>query len=691
MSGAYPRSLNLDTLFVNKIIYKNPNNQPPPPNQLFFSDGAGGTAFEYLPSTISSATRAVNAVTAPLASGGNFQYIASNQYNVFSLSNGAGMQFYSNNDVRGNPQLTIYNTGPEQIVASGEQLSFSSLQNQVNGGRTLNYVGLGGIDVYISDVAVVFESVETSTLSSLVVLTSTNTGLETELSTLVYQTNSTFANVNAFTTSTGINALYSTFNNNFTFLNNISSYFLVPDTLTISTISTVNLTINHNQIQDYPLTDSIFDPCVVYAGSTIISTNTDFLTFTDNFTNTTFAIDKEYMYAASTFEGSTLVTRGQQVQLGWFPFLSTQGSGTSMRQTFVPFSQQIQVLEQMVYPDQTSTITNYSLRNIARFDEICTSNNFIIESPGLYVSSIFASSINNIQQLPVGSNFGEYLYFNGGGFAVGGDTKIALGSNSGSTLQGMLAVAFGLAAGQSNQGMAAVAIGSDTGQIQQGPASVAIGSDAGQIRQGPAAVAIGMGAGMSNQGMASVAIGYNAGLNHQLPHSIVINATGNELDASTTAGFYVAPINNDTTIQPVLTYNTGTNEIVYGTKTFVIPHPVISNKYLVHACLEGPEAGVYYRGRGAIKQNERQTTIVLPDYVDRLATEFTIQLTPVYNGQDRVLSATDVHNNRFDVFGPPGAFYWHVYGLRQAIETEPEMQAVQLHGEGPYRWVGSLE
>ena len=609
--------------------------------------------------------------------------------NIFSLSNGAGMQFYSNNDILGNPQLTIYNTGPEQIVANGQQLSFSSLQNQVNGGVTLNYVGLGGVDVYISDVAVVFSSVETSTLSSLVALTSTNAGLEAELSTLVYQTNSTLANVDAFTTSTGIYALYSTFDNSLDFINNISSYFLEPNTLTISTISTVNLTINRNLIQDRPLTDSVTDPCVVYAGSTLISTNTDFLTFTDNFTNTTFAIDKEYLYAASSFSGSTLVTRGQQVQLGWFPFLSTQGSGTSLRQSFVPFSQQIQVLEQMVFPDQTSTITNYSLKNIAHFDEICTSNNFIIQSPGLYVSSIYASSINNSQQLPIGTNWGEYLYYNGGGFAVGGDTTIALGSNSGSFMQGAFGLALGLAAGQSNQGMAAVAIGSDTGQIQQGMAAVAVGSDAGQFQQGPVAVAIGMSAGMSNQGMAAVAIGYNAGLNDQLPHSIVINATGNELNASTTAGFYVAPIRNDATTQPALTYNTTTNEVVYGSKTFVITHPVDSNKYLVHACLEGPEAGVYYRGRGVINIDERMTTIILPDYVEHLATDFTIQITPIFNGNDRMLSASEVFNNRFIVFGPPGSFYWHVYGLRNAIETEPEIQSVQIHGEGPYRWVSS--
>ena len=37
-----------------------------------------------------------------------------------------------------------------------------------------------------------------------------------------------------------------------------------------------------------------------------------------------------------------------------------------------------------------------------------------------------------------------------------------------------------------------------------------------------------------------------------------------------------------------------------GAKTFVIDHPDDENKYLVHVCLEGPEAGVYYRGKAEV-------------------------------------------------------------------------------------------
>ena len=49
-----------------------------------------------------------------------------------------------------------------------------------------------------------------------------------------------------------------------------------------------------------------------------------------------------------------------------------------------------------------------------------------------------------------------------------------------------------------------------------------------------------------------------------------------------------------------------------------------SSKYLVHVCLEGPEAAVYYRGKGEITNNN-SVVIYLPDYVKNLATDFKRQ------------------------------------------------------------------
>jgi hypothetical protein len=87
-------------------------------------------------------------------------------------------------------------------------------------------------------------------------------------------------------------------------------------------------------------------------------------------------------------------------------------------------------------------------------------------------------------------------------------------------------------------------------------------------------------------------------------------------------------------------YNTDTKEILVSStssstnwnKTFIIDHPDDDSKYLVHACLEGPEVGVYYRGKGEITNNEF-VEISLPDYVTNLATDFTVQISPIHNSK----------------------------------------------------------
>ena len=77
----------------------------------------------------------------------------------------------------------------------------------------------------------------------------------------------------------------------------------------------------------------------------------------------------------------------------------------------------------------------------------------------------------------------------------------------------------------------------------------------------------------------------------------------------------------------------------------------------------------------------------LPDYVDALATDLTVQVTPIFNGSVRVLNASCVSNNKFKVYGDSGDFHWHVYGRRLAIDVEPKKTEVSVRGEGPYRWI----
>jgi len=121
-------------------------------------------------------------------------------------------------------------------------------------------------------------------------------------------------------------------------------------------------------------------------------------------------------------------------------------------------------------------------------------------------------------------------------------------------------------------------------------------------------------------------------------------------------------------------------------KTFVIDHPTDKSKYLIHACLEGPEAGVYYRGRGTILPKNDTTIIELPEYAYHLADNWTIQITPI--GKPRLLSCSNVTYGMFYVYSTePGEFFWTVYGTRDLIEIEPKKNSVTIGGDGPYRYI----
>ena len=171
-------------------------------------------------------------------------------------------------------------------------------------------------------------------------------------------------------------------------------------------------------------------------------------------------------------------------------------------------------------------------------------------------------------------------------------------------------------------------------------------------------------------------------------NSIVINASETELDVAL-SGLYVSPVRNDTISGNTLVYNTSTKEIVYNTaKTFVITHPVDEDKYLVHSTIEGPENGVFYRGRGEIVNNEH-VQIKLPSYVNKLAKNFTIQVNRLYDGRDISLSTSEVNDgSTFTVYGENGKFHWIVFGDRgDEFEVEPKKSEYSLNGDGPYKYL----
>ena len=163
------------------------------------------------------------------------------------------------------------------------------------------------------------------------------------------------------------------------------------------------------------------------------------------------------------------------------------------------------------------------------------------------------------------------------------NNAVAIGKNSGATCQQTNAVAVGTCAGHTNQGAAAVAIGIYAGCFQQSSSAIAIGACAAYCNQGASAIAIGVcagavcqknnaiaigtAAGLCHQGQYTVAIGYGAGRCFQACNTIILNASGCNLNGNACQpnSFYVAPIRTvNCASANVLYYDTVSKEITSG-------------------------------------------------------------------------------------------------------------------------------
>jgi hypothetical protein len=247
-------------------------------------------------------------------------------------------------------------------------------------------------------------------------------------------------------------------------------------------------------------------------------------------------------------------------------------------------------------------------------------------------------------------------------------------------------------------GQTGIHIGIDAGKFGQGDKAIALGYNAGTTGQGNDAIAIGTSAGLTGQGANAIAIGNLAGCSGQYGGSIVLNASGAALNAGTT-GFFVLPcaiaVPATTTYRNML-YDDATNQILKsnaatsdGNKSFIIDHPLDPvNKHLIHVCLEGPESGVYYRGKGEIV-NGTSAEIQLPAYVGALCTDLTVQITRIYDGEVKVFNASEVDTatNTFTVYGENGRFNWLVHGKRGDVTVEPNKADVTVRGDGPYKYL----
>ena len=105
-------------------------------------------------------------------------------------------------------------------------------------------------------------------------------------------------------------------------------------------------------------------------------------------------------------------------------------------------------------------------------------------------------------------------------------------------------------------------------------------------------------------------------------------------------------------------------------KSFEIPHPTKPNKRLTYGSLEGPEYGVYIRGK-----LENKNIIYLPEYWTKLVDKntITVQLTPIKNYQK--LYVEKIKSNK--VYVGKNGFknincYYNVYAERKDGKIEVE-------------------
>jgi hypothetical protein len=149
-------------------------------------------------------------------------------------------------------------------------------------------------------------------------------------------------------------------------------------------------------------------------------------------------------------------------------------------------------------------------------------------------------------------------------------------------------------------------------------------------------------------------------------------------------------INGKTTINGYLTVNGGckingflkfTGSIVGVTKKFDIPHPTKENHRLAHSCIEGPENGVYHRGRLT-----NSNVINLPDYWRGLVDleTITVTLTPHCSYQELYVKSIE-WGTKINVLNNSGGLIdcsYTVFAKRKDIAD----LVVEYEGNEPKDW-----
>ena len=119
-----------------------------------------------------------------------------------------------------------------------------------------------------------------------------------------------------------------------------------------------------------------------------------------------------------------------------------------------------------------------------------------------------------------------------------------------------------------------------------------------------------------------------------------------------------------------------------GAKPFDMLHPSKEGYRLRYVCVEGPENGVYFRGKVRNKN-----VIYLPEYWEDLVdpTTITVQLQPIGAHQNVIVKRVEPTKIHLQAQGGmPINCYYHVFGERQDIER----LVVEYEGTSPADYPG---
>ena len=121
-----------------------------------------------------------------------------------------------------------------------------------------------------------------------------------------------------------------------------------------------------------------------------------------------------------------------------------------------------------------------------------------------------------------------------------------------------------------------------------------------------------------------------SGISFSIDTSSVTFTASGTLSGSGTSGYLPLWTDGGTSITDSIMQQSGNIVVVAGsikaqTKSFKIQHPLDPNKYLEHGSLEGPEHGIYQRGRASGKGTVQ---VDLPDYFEALSeNDITVHIT----------------------------------------------------------------